>query len=234
MAKRFIDTTIWIQNKWFRKLDPKHKLLWIYLLTSCDQVGVWEEDIELASMLIGYEYTIDDLDNVFVDRLKKFNGKKYWIVDFINFQYGVLQEGGKNRPHQSYIDLLKKHRLYIEYRKSIERDKDKDKDKDYLYLDKSSNESSRLEQQGKPILFDFSCIKKRQYLESVYRATVLIPEIKVDINRFEKLTDQFIAEQQLKDEIPRNLPDYKNHYISWMKIQVAKPENQTRKSSMVY
>jgi hypothetical protein len=97
----------------------------------------------------------------------------------------------------------------------------------------SSNESSRLEQQGKPILFDFDCVKKRQYLESVYRATVLIPEIKVDINRFEKLTDQFIAEQQLKDEPPRNVQDYKNHFISWMKIQVVKPENQP-KTKMVY
>ena len=102
----------------------------------------------------------------------------------------------------------------------------------------SSNEESSKELQEdqkteEPELFDFSCIKKRQYLESVYRATVLIPEIKVDINRFEKLAEQFIAEQQLKDEPPRNVQDYKNHFISWMKIQVVKPENQP-KTKMVY
>lgn len=96
-------------------------------------------------------------------------------------------------------------------------------------LSSSNIHSTNKEQE----LFDFSCIKKRQYLESVYRATVLIPEIKVDINRFEKLTDQFIAEQQLKDEPPRNVQDYKNHFISWMKIQVVKPENQP-KTKMVY
>lgn len=231
MAKRFIDTQMWTQNKWFRKLEPKYKLLWIYLITNCDQVGVWEEDIELASFLIGFEFTVPEMVEVFGDRLHKFNGKKYWIVDFIPFQYGVLQEGGKNRPHQSYITLLKSHSLYIEYRKSIERDKDKDKD--YLYLDKSSNESSRLEQQGKPILFDFDCVKNRQYLESVYRAVVIIPDFKVSIERFESLSDQFIAEQQLKDEPPRNVQDYKNHFISWMKIQVVKPENQP-KTKMVY
>lgn len=97
----------------------------------------------------------------------------------------------------------------------------------------SSNESSRLEQQGKPILFDFDCVKKRQYLESVYRAVVIIPDFKVSIERFESLSDQFIAEQQLKDEPPRNVQDYKNHFISWMKIQVVKPENQP-KTKMVY
>lgn len=243
MAKRFIDTQIWTQNKWFRKLEPRHKLLWIYLITNCDQVGVWEEDMELASFLIGFEFTVSELVKVFGERLYKFNGKKYWIVDFIPFQYGVLQEGGKNRPHQSYIDLLKSHSLYIEYRKSIERDKEKDKDKDkekdFILVNKSSsNEESSKELQEdqkteEPELFDFSCIKKRQYLESVYRATVLIPEIKVDINRFEKLAEQFIAEQQLKDEPPRNVQDYKNHFISWMKIQVVKPENQP-KTKMVY
>lgn len=83
--------------------------------------------------------------------------------------------------------------------------------------------------------FNFDCIKENsQYMESVYRATVFIPGFKVDLDRFKKLTDQFIAEQQLKDEPPKNVQDYKNHYISWLKIQVAKPENQTRKSSMVY
>lgn len=230
MAKRFIDTTIWIQNKWFRKLDPKHKLLWIYLLTSCDQVGVWEEDIELASILIGYEYTIDDLDNVFVDRLKKINGKKYWIVDFINFQYGVLQEGGKNRPHQSYIDLLKKHRLYIDYTNSIHRDKDKEKDKDKdIDVDISSNQSPTLKEHG----FNFDCIKENtQYLESIFSTTVTARKYKLSFPKFQSLTDIFIADQKIKNGIPKNEFDYKDHFVNWMRIQTSKPENWDRK--MVY
>ena len=47
MAKRFIETTMWTGNKWFRKLEPKYKLLWFYLISNCDAVGVWEEDLEL-------------------------------------------------------------------------------------------------------------------------------------------------------------------------------------------
>lgn len=227
MAKRFVDTTIWIQNKWFRKLDPKHKILWFYLLTSCDQVGVWEEDIELASILIGHEYTIDDL-NMFGDRLKKFNGKKYWIVDFINFQYGILQEGGKNRPHQSYIDLLKKHRLYIDYTYSIHRDKDKEKEQD-IDICISSNHTTTLKEQQ----FDFEILKSNsQYLESIYRATVTVPKREMSYNRFLYLTDIFIAEQSVKSEMPKNEVQYRDHFVNWMKIQVNKPENMDMQ--MVY
>lgn len=130
MSKRFIETTLWTQNKWFRKLKPHHKLLWVYLITNCDSVGVWEEDLELTEFIIGYEYKQEDL-LIFGDRLKKFNSKKYWIKDFVEFQYGELKEENlTNKPHQSYISLLKKHSLWIDYKKSIGTVKEKDKDKD--------------------------------------------------------------------------------------------------------
>lgn len=136
MAKRFIETTIWTQNKWFRKLEPKYKLFWFFILSSCDAVGVWEEDLELASYLIGYEYSMDSLLKVFEGKIKRLNEKKVWVTDFCNFQYGVLKETEKNRPHQSYIDMLKKHSLWIVYQKSINSPKEKDKDTGPKDLDK--------------------------------------------------------------------------------------------------
>lgn len=130
MAKRFIETTIWTNNKWFRTLNIEYKILWLYLISNCDAVGVWEEDIEFASYVIGYQYTIDSL-NVFDKRLKKINEKKYWIIDFCDFQYGELkEENTNNKPHQSYIAMLKKHSLWIDYKKSLQRLKEKEKDKD--------------------------------------------------------------------------------------------------------
>jgi hypothetical protein len=132
MAKRFIETTIWTGNKWFRKLEPKFKLLWFYLISTCDPVGVWEEDLELASFIISFEFEHESVLKIFKDKLKIINnGKKWWIIDFCNFQYGELKEDNiKNRPHQSYISLLKKHSLWIDYTKSLQRLKDKEKDKD--------------------------------------------------------------------------------------------------------
>jgi len=69
--------------------------------------------------------------SVFSEQVKVVNGgKKWWLVDFCRFQYGELKENTNNRPHQSYIALLKKHSLYIDYRKTIERDKEQEKDKE--------------------------------------------------------------------------------------------------------
>lgn len=131
MGKRLIETTIWTQNKWFRKLKPEHKLLWIYLFCNCDSVGVWEEDLELASFIIGFEFNKADLNNVFGEKVKWINGKKLWLVDFCNFQYGTLKEENlTNKPHQSYISLLKKHSLWKDYVKTIQSHKEKDKDKE--------------------------------------------------------------------------------------------------------
>ena len=44
------------------------------------------------------------------------------------------KENIKNKPHQSYISLLKKHRLWIDYKKTIQglKEKEKDKDKDIV------------------------------------------------------------------------------------------------------
>ena len=144
MSKRFFDTTIWTQNKWFRKLRPEHKLFWAYLFTNCDAVGVWEEDLELASILIGYDYDMEQLLADLGDRVKIFsNRKKWWVVDFCNFQYGELVENNiHNKPHQSYISLLKKHRLWIDYTNSIHRDKEKEKEKD---IEKEKEKEKRVE-----------------------------------------------------------------------------------------
>ena len=135
MAKRFLETTIWTQNKWFRKLKPEIKLFWFYLLSNCDTVGVWEEDIELASFVIGCELNIKEILDAFNNRIFVFNGKKWWIRDFCSFQYGELKESNiTNKPHQSYIALLKKHSLWIEYAKTIHSLKDKDKEKDSSFI----------------------------------------------------------------------------------------------------
>ena len=164
MSKRFTDITKWTKNKWFRKLSPRHKLFWLYLLDNCDNVGVWEEDIELASILIDYEYKKDALLNEFKDKIKIFkSGRKWWIKDFIIFQYGELKESHlTNKPHQSYIRNLKKHRLWIDYTKTIQslkekdkdidKDKDKDKDKDiyrkFAHLSLSNKEFESLKEKG--------------------------------------------------------------------------------------
>lgn len=130
MGKRFTDTYKWTRNKWFRKLDNDTKLFWLYMMDTCDPVGVYEEDVEFASILLGTEYDKDKLLGYFGDRIKLINkGEKWWIKDFCDFQYSILREENvTNKPHQSYISLLKKHSLWIEYAKTIHSLKEKEKD----------------------------------------------------------------------------------------------------------
>lgn len=132
MGKRFTDTDKWTKNKWFRKLPNENKLFWLFMLDHCDAIGVWEEDIEFANMMIGYKYTTESVLDFLGDRIKIINsGKKWWIRDFCRFQYGILDpEKTTNRPHQSYIMQLRANSLWIDYLKTINSHKEKDKEKE--------------------------------------------------------------------------------------------------------
>jgi len=138
MSKRFVDTNMY-SKAWFRKLKPKHKCLWEWLRLHCDHAGVVDLDIDLVSFQIGEEIKENDL-NEFGKRLEKISENKYWIVDFVKFQYGDLKEN--YNPHKPVIKSLKKHGLFLRVEqglsktspslmdKDIYKDKDKDKDKD--------------------------------------------------------------------------------------------------------
>jgi hypothetical protein len=127
--KRFTETTKW-EDPWFRKLSPELKLLWQWLLDHCDNAGVIEPDLELASFQIGYSYPLDTLGQ-FGDRVVRVKGDKFFLPKFIAFQYVQLSEDCK--PHKQVFQLLEKHGIKG-YGKGIhtlqEQDKDKEKEKD--------------------------------------------------------------------------------------------------------
>tara|TARA_Y100000310_G_scaffold256647_1_gene264497 strand:+ start:2767 stop:3513 length:747 start_codon:yes stop_codon:yes gene_type:complete len=132
MSKRLTDTNKW-KKKWFRNLDNDYKVFWMYILDNCDHAGIWEVDFEMAEWFCK---TIDEgrIRNVFEKQYYEFdNGKRWFLKDFIDFQYGTLNE--KNRVHLSVINILKKNNL-INVNKGLispllgSKDKDKDMDKD--------------------------------------------------------------------------------------------------------
>jgi hypothetical protein len=128
LSKRFIDTDIW-KKKWFRKFKPDIKILFVYLFTNCDNAGVWEADKELAEFQIGTDYKWEEVQKALKNHIKIINnGEKWWMLDFIPFQYGTLKPTCK--PHLHVIELLKKHNLFKGYSKGIHTLKDKDKDTD--------------------------------------------------------------------------------------------------------
>jgi len=129
-GKRFFTTEIWTQNKWFRRLSPNGKLFWFYLIGSCDNVGVWEEDFDYASYVMGITVTEESYEE-FNGQIIRLSDKKIWLRDFCDFQYGLLEEDTTSIPHKSYILLLKKHGLWYTLYQGLDNPlhtlKDKDK-----------------------------------------------------------------------------------------------------------
>ncbi len=139
MAKRFIDTKIW-DKSWFRKLELRKKLLWLYITTKCDHAGIWDADFEAASFFIGEQVTDDDLDWMKSKMIpvKSNNGQKqYFFPSFVDYQYGFLKETSK--PHLSVRKRLIDKGLKSYINKGLEKNskglktlKDKEKEKDKL------------------------------------------------------------------------------------------------------
>ncbi len=140
MAKRFIDTDIF-KKQFIRSLEAPYKLLWVYLINDCNHAGIWEVDFDVAEIRIGLKIDREKSKKVFEGKISVLNGGSKWFLpDFIDFQYGDLKEN--NRAHLSVISILKKENLLNEDlsikplisplhgRKDMDMDKEKDKEEE--------------------------------------------------------------------------------------------------------
>lgn len=133
--KRFTDTNKW-RKTWFRMMKPELKLLWVYICDNCDNAGIWDCDKELASFQIGTPIDWNEALSTFNANPREPRvtviDDKWWLVSFIDFQYGTLSEDCK--PHIAVLGTLKKRGLFEEYSKGIntlqETEKEKDQEKE--------------------------------------------------------------------------------------------------------
>jgi 5-methylcytosine-specific restriction endonuclease McrA len=111
MAKRFTDSEKW-KRKSFRQYPPKIKLLWLYILDDCDHVGLWHQDLEVASFRIGQEITEDEALKFLDDKIIVLDGGEKWFVpSFMEFQYGS-QLSRASKMFNSIESALKKYDLF--------------------------------------------------------------------------------------------------------------------------
>lgn len=149
MAKRFTDSEKW-SKVWYRKLPARYKLLWNFILDNCDQAGVWEVDIETACYFIGEKIDAQAALKHFGERVRQLPNNKWWVVDFIPFQYGREIGGLDNGSpiHRKVAELAIKYRL-SDFKEGIDRvsddngvgintpqDKEEDKDKEKAVTEK--------------------------------------------------------------------------------------------------
>jgi hypothetical protein len=133
--KRFTETTRF-EDPWYRKLTPAMKLAWEYLYAKCDNAGVIDLDREGAEFHIGA--TVDWSEFLLLcgpKRIAVLENGKWWLLKFIEFQYGKLSN--KSAPHRKVLSLLEQHgllegsgSLLVGYMEATSRLKEKDKDKE--------------------------------------------------------------------------------------------------------
>jgi len=129
-------------NKWrkgfIKSLPSAYKLFWLYLTDECDHAGIWHVEMDIAKIRTGEDLNKEDALKLFESKIIPFDrGEKWFLPDFIDFQYGELKPG--NRAHDSVISLLSKYNLIEKIKGHTsplqgdkDMDKDKDKDKDIL------------------------------------------------------------------------------------------------------
>jgi hypothetical protein len=138
MANRFTDTEKW-KDDWFLELEPSMKMLWLYILDSCDHAGFWKVNFKLATYCIGGNTTLFDRQSAlkaFDGRVSEIEKNKWHVTKFIAYQYGK-KLNSSNNAHRGVLKLLKSNGIETRgYQVGEENtddslgDKDKDKDKD--------------------------------------------------------------------------------------------------------
>lgn len=129
MSKRFTDTKIWKNQRWFKNLKPVYKLAWKYITDQCNYAGVWKIDCSDLMEDIGIEeFNFDDFIESCNKEFDKMSGKKIkrerlkivkdhlWITGFVQFQYeNKAGSVPRNNPIVlSAMEILKGFNLYNE------------------------------------------------------------------------------------------------------------------------
>jgi hypothetical protein len=155
MAKRLTDSNKW-NDSWFTNLPMDIKLVWIYLLDTCDHAGVYKTNIRLLKFQTGSERTEEELIEFFKDRIY-ITGDKWFIPKFVTFQYKNFFTN--NAPAvKSARELLINHSIikpndnsFITLTQPLlnpsvrtkDKDKDTDTDKDKA-IDKNTDKNKRM------------------------------------------------------------------------------------------
>jgi len=199
MPKRMTDTDKW-KKPFIKSLPLEYKIFWLYLLDDCDHAGIWHTDFEVAGLRLGTTLSQKKAEGLFSEKVVLLDdGTKWFIPDFISFQYGVLNP--QNRAHASVIHILTKYSLidYLKEKKVLESPlqgaKDKAKDKD---MDKDQEPPPQI------VSIEMCLIIAMNDPRWVNANKVT----KSDLEQFNKVLEK-------RGVYDKNPYDYKTHYANW-------------------
>lgn len=242
MAKRFTDTDKY-KKPFLRTLQGAYKLLWDYICSDCNHAGIWIVDFEIAQIYLGKDMPVNRKDalkffNADKERVIEIDdGARWFIASFIEFQYGDLNP--QNRVHASVIQQLKSYDLWNEAQKTTKglvrplrdpKDRENERDKDKKQKQEAPPELTTEETHKR--IGEMTDKIKRQgepYALSVREAVSSISSIPPgDVWRY---LDRFAAIQKAKESPPKNLIEYKSHFINWLNIQLREEKKEQPKFS---
>lgn len=132
-------------SPYMRALQGPYKVLWLYMKLTCDHAGIWDVELDIASVRCGFDYEEHECLKAFGDAVVPVRGGGKWFIpSFVLEQYGP-ELNPANKLHNSVINLLEKNFLTEQWQKikglasplqapntttTIYHNKDKDKDKD--------------------------------------------------------------------------------------------------------
>jgi len=111
MAKRFTDTDKW-KDEWYTELSNDYKVIWQYLLDTCDNAGIYKRNIKLLNYYCNTNVSDTDILNVFKLRVAPISDEKWIINKFCVFQYGADFLESKNKAVISVVNKLIENNLY--------------------------------------------------------------------------------------------------------------------------
>lgn len=111
MGNRFTDEDKF-QDKWYRNLSIKHKILWEYLICNCDIAGFFKVDYDLMTFYVGEEIKEKDLDTL-KEKIEFIKDDLIFIPNFILFQQkvnSIKELNINNNCHKGILKILDKYK----------------------------------------------------------------------------------------------------------------------------
>lgn len=228
MANRFLDTNFY-KSPFVRSLKGPLKSLYCFFICDCDGAGIWNYDLEAASMFTGFEITDVEFHQNFVSTGKAVDiGRaKYFFPDFIEHQYpGGLQSN--NKAHKNFIITLKKFDLVDEnlavkkkpVKKELQSSFQAPKKPPYMPPMSSNGNGNGQVIKGKQmskedfILFQSQLIQDTAFIEGVMM-TRGVKSLAVMLDWIKVFNVHIAGEGKLE----KDYEEYRRHFKNWINLQ---------------
>lgn len=110
MAKRFTDTDKW-KDEWYTELPNDYKVIWQYLLDTCDNAGLYKRNIKLLNYYCNTNVSAEDILKVFNKRVTQLTDEKWLINKFCIYQYGTDFLDSTNKAVLSAVKILEQNNI---------------------------------------------------------------------------------------------------------------------------